>query len=275
MAQRVKHLPAMWETWVRSLGQEDPLEKEMATRSGTLAWKIPWTKEPGRLQSMGSKGVGHNWVTDPSLGDLLDPGIEPRSPTLQADALPSEPPGKPLICSKHVLKAEQYDRDSLGTLVHCIYNSNKQVNKKLSSLRFYIKYKSNFFILIIWNYECYYVTNIHEKYLCYTPKRSKLTGWPPTVRVTPGACTVMRTGTKMRCPRPHTPKRASPVAQPWRLCLQCRRCGWIPGLGRSRRIPWKRAWQPIPVFLPGKFHGQESLVGHSPWPIKSQTRLSN
>ena len=45
----VKHLPAMWETWVRSLGQEDPLEKEMATHSSTLAWKIPWTEEPGRL----------------------------------------------------------------------------------------------------------------------------------------------------------------------------------------------------------------------------------
>ena len=51
----VKCLPAMWETRVRSLGWEDPLEKEMATHSGTLAWKIPWTEEPGRLQSMGSQ----------------------------------------------------------------------------------------------------------------------------------------------------------------------------------------------------------------------------
>ena len=55
-----KHLPAMWETRVRSLGREDPLEKEMATHSSTLAWKIPWTKEPGRLQSMGSQRVGHD-----------------------------------------------------------------------------------------------------------------------------------------------------------------------------------------------------------------------
>ena len=53
----VKRLPAMQETWVRSLGQEDPLEKEMATHSSTLAWKIPWTEEPGRLQSMGSQRV--------------------------------------------------------------------------------------------------------------------------------------------------------------------------------------------------------------------------
>ena len=49
----VKHLPAMWDTWVQSLGWEDPLEKETATHSSTLAWKIPWTEEPGRLQSMG------------------------------------------------------------------------------------------------------------------------------------------------------------------------------------------------------------------------------
>ena len=60
VAQMVKHLPAMRETLVRSVGQEDPLEKEMATHSSTLAWKISWTEEPGRLQSMGSQRVGHN-----------------------------------------------------------------------------------------------------------------------------------------------------------------------------------------------------------------------
>ena len=52
----------MWETRVRSLGQEDPLEKEMATHSSTLAWKIPWTEEPDGLQSMGSQRVGHDLV---------------------------------------------------------------------------------------------------------------------------------------------------------------------------------------------------------------------
>ena len=56
----VKRLQAMQETWVRSLGWEDPLEKEMTTHSSTLAWKIPWTEEPGRLQSMGSLRVGHD-----------------------------------------------------------------------------------------------------------------------------------------------------------------------------------------------------------------------
>ena len=60
VAQRVKHLPTMQETQVRSLGWEDPLEKEMATHSSILAWKIPWIEEPDRLQSMGSQRVGHN-----------------------------------------------------------------------------------------------------------------------------------------------------------------------------------------------------------------------
>ena len=63
VAQRVKHLPAVRETQVQSLGWEDPLEKEMATHSSTLAWKIPQTEEPGRLQPMGSQRVGHDWAT--------------------------------------------------------------------------------------------------------------------------------------------------------------------------------------------------------------------
>ena len=59
----VKHLPAMWETQDRSLGWEDPLGKEMATHSSTLAWKIPWTEAPGRLQPMGLQRVGHDGAT--------------------------------------------------------------------------------------------------------------------------------------------------------------------------------------------------------------------
>ena len=90
MAQSVKRLPAMRETGVRSLGQEDPLEKEMATHSSILAWRIPWTEEPGRLQSMGSQRVGHRtWLSDfisfflsrllPSLGIATITPISSRS----------------------------------------------------------------------------------------------------------------------------------------------------------------------------------------------------
>ena len=60
MAQTLKHLPTMPETGVQSLGQEDTLEKEMATHSSILAWKIPWTDEPGRLQHMQAQRVGHD-----------------------------------------------------------------------------------------------------------------------------------------------------------------------------------------------------------------------
>ena len=62
MAQRLKHLPALRETWVQFLGREDPLEKELATHSSVLAWRIPWTKEPGGLQSTGSQRVGHDFT---------------------------------------------------------------------------------------------------------------------------------------------------------------------------------------------------------------------
>ena len=72
VAQRLKHLPGMQETRVRSLGQEDPLKKEMATHSSTLTWKIPRMEEPGRLQSMGLQRVGHDWATSPTYSyDLL------------------------------------------------------------------------------------------------------------------------------------------------------------------------------------------------------------
>ena len=68
VAQTVKCLPAIREIWVRSLGWKDSLEKEMAIHSSTLAWKIPWTEEPGRLQSMGLQRVRHDWATSHEMG---------------------------------------------------------------------------------------------------------------------------------------------------------------------------------------------------------------
>ena len=108
VVQIVKHLPTMQKTRVQSLGQEDPLEKEMATHSSTLAWKIPWMEEPGGLQSVGSQRVRHDWVT--SLHSLQNTHFmyinswrwRPRSPTLQADSLPAEPPGKPSSWKRQV-----------------------------------------------------------------------------------------------------------------------------------------------------------------------------
>ena len=83
LAQMVKHLSAMRETWVQPLGQEDPLEKEMAIHSSTIAWKIPWTEEPGRLQSMGWQRVGHDWATSLThkLWKILEEIKIPEHPT--------------------------------------------------------------------------------------------------------------------------------------------------------------------------------------------------
>ena len=72
VAQTVKNPPAVQETWVQCLRWEDPLEKGMATHSNILAWRIPWSEEPGMLQSMGSQRVGHNWATFTSLHSSYD-----------------------------------------------------------------------------------------------------------------------------------------------------------------------------------------------------------
>ena len=64
VVQTAKHLPIMWEIWVRSLSREDPLEKGMAIHSSILAWRTPWTEEPGRLQSMGSQRIWHDYTTN-------------------------------------------------------------------------------------------------------------------------------------------------------------------------------------------------------------------
>ena len=79
VADRLKHLPPMQETLVWSLGWEDPLEKEMAIHSSILAWRIPWTEEPGGLQSTGSQRVGHDWATSLTHISFLraqDPRLE-------------------------------------------------------------------------------------------------------------------------------------------------------------------------------------------------------
>ena len=81
-AQMIKNPPSMWETWVRSLGREDPPEDGMATHSSIITWRIPWTEEPGRLQSMGSQRVGHDWETKHNNSAFWD-----VSPTLSSRLL--------------------------------------------------------------------------------------------------------------------------------------------------------------------------------------------
>ena len=172
----------MQEMWVRSLSQEDPLEKEMATHSSTLAWKIPWMEEPGRLQSMGSLTVRHDWATSLSLFTFhaLEKEMATHSSVL-AWRIPGmgEPGGLPSMGSHRV----GHDWSDLAGS-----------------------------------------------------------------RGFPGG-----------------PGGKEPASQ----CTRCKRCGfdtWV------RKIPWRRKWRPTPVFFPGKFHRQRSLMGYSPWgPKESDT----
>ena len=148
VAETVKNLPTMQETQVWSLSGEDPLEKEMATHSSILAWRIPWTEEPAGLQSIGLQRVGHNWVTN--------------------------------------------------------------------TLTLYIEHGSRAGIWVIWGF-------------------------------------------------PGGDSSEDPSCQ----CRTHKRHWFYPWV---RKIPWRRAWQPTPVFLPGESHGQRSLVGYSPWGRKELNR---
>ena len=94
LAQMVKNRPAMQETQVQSLDQEDPLEKGMANHCSILAWRIPWTEESGRLQSMGSQRVGHNWVTNTQDMDV-----------------PKCPSAEDVVCNYIVFKVRDYHWD--------------------------------------------------------------------------------------------------------------------------------------------------------------------
>ena len=148
MAQRLKRLPGMWETRVRSLGREDPLEKKMATHSSILAWRIPWREEPGRL------------------------------------------------------------------LVHGVAKSRTQ----LSNFTFTFTFLPSHFSFLSTN---------TQYLLCII---SKLSRW---------YC-----GKESTCQ--------------WRRCKTCGFHLWV------KKIPWRRKWQPTPVFLPGESHGERNLVGYSP-----------
>ena len=114
VVQMVEHLPAMRETWVRFLGQEDPLEKEMAIHSSTLAWKIPWMEEPDRLQSMGSQRVRHDFTfTFPPIKMLLDPPRTHHHRCLLKDLILSQ------VSSFFSLFVPFYEAKDADSLSHC------------------------------------------------------------------------------------------------------------------------------------------------------------
>ena len=155
------------------------MEKAMAPHSSTLAWKTPWTEEPGRLQSMGSLRVGHDWATSLSLSCI------------------GEGNGNPLRC---FCLENPRDKGAWWAAVYGVTQSRTQL-KWLSSM------------LLMASLVPQSVNNL------------------PAMQET-----------------------------------------WVRFL--DPEIPWRRKWQPTPVFLPGESHGQRSLAGYSPWGRKSWTRLS-
>ena len=138
VVQTVKHLSAMRETRVRSLDWEDPLEKEMAAHSSTLAWKIPWTEQPGRLQSMGSQRVRHNWVTSLSLFFLLGNSGISRQIT-NTDYHPPSQSGKLIlhnILFKQVYVAEKVREGGWKRLLYLLVSNLTSFLKRASSKNF-------------------------------------------------------------------------------------------------------------------------------------------
>ena len=102
-----KESSAMQETWVLSLDQEDPLEKQMATHLSTLAWKIPWTEEPGRLQSMGSQRVRHDWATSLFFSLFRWLSCSQKRPSEVSVAPSALPLPWPKLCKVHVISAAE------------------------------------------------------------------------------------------------------------------------------------------------------------------------
>ena len=197
-AQWVKNPPAMQETQAWSLGWEEPLEEGMETHSSMLACRIPWIEEPGRLQSMGLRRVGHAWSN-----------LHTRTHGLWRVPLP-------YVCShsfKRLLDPLDSRRSQNEALDHVLYKRllKCSVCSKLTS----------------------YVTNVAQENAFYLQDlyiNQRLPRW--------------LSGKESTC--------------------QCRRCekhGFDPWV---RMIPWRRKWQPTPVFFPVISHVQRSLAGYSP-----------
>ena len=126
----IKNLPTMQDTWVQSLGQEDPLEKGMATHSGILAWKIPWTEEPGKLKSIESPTVRHNWATNTFTFIFLG-GSEIKNPSakrLRFDPWVRKIPWRRKCQSTPVfLPGESYGQRAWRAIVHGVAKSQTQL----------------------------------------------------------------------------------------------------------------------------------------------------
>ena len=202
VAQMVNHLPAMRETQVWSLGWEDPLEKEMATHSSTLAWKIPWTEEPGRLQPKGLQRVRHNWATSLYTSLILYTIV--FASYFSSPLLPLSRSVSPVVTTSFFL----YLWACFFLFFFRFHLSDYHISFVLFCLTYFTK--QNIFQI----HSCYWkVVEFHFLWLISIPL-----GFP-------GDSLIKNLSAKQE-------------TQVWSL-------GW------EEKIPWRRKWQPTPVFLPG------------------------
>ena len=146
----VKCLPATRGTQVRFLGGEDPLEKEMATHSSTLAWKIPWMEEPDRLQSMGSQRVGHDWATSLSF-TMGFPGVGNDNP-LQYSCLENSRERGAWWTTVYGVTKSQTQLKWLSMHVHMTFSKLLTLSQRLSVLSYQID-KNDYLILSVWRFK--------------------------------------------------------------------------------------------------------------------------
>ena len=172
-----KNLPAMWETWVRSLGQEDHLEEKTATHSSILAWRIPWTEEPGGLQSMGLQSVGHNWATNTFIFFLVNYETwgwfwESLSPNMQ---LVSDGKGSPGNCAlKHCSLSDS--RQTVYTHALYIKKSKEGIHLKMEGFPPFSGFTTSsslgiplcFFLVYLSRHFLNKYKHMHTLYMCGT-----------------------------------------------------------------------------------------------------------
>ena len=268
----------MRETWVRSLGREDPLEKEMATHSSILAWRIPWAEEPGGLQSMGSQRVRHDWATSFHFTSLqrLKKAV-PKNWCLQTVVLEKTP--ESLLDGKEIkpvnLKGNQpwilVGRTGAEAEAPVFWSSDthSQLIGKIPDVgkHWVQKERASGDEMARWHHRC----NRHELgqisgdgegqggLVCCRPwgrKESDTTGWLNNSNNNKNYTLVSSSDISLAGHRWSSSHSTSQVGCKWSLAIV---------YTKAKGFSWRRQRQPTPVLLPGKSHGRRSLGGCSPW----------
>ena len=284
----VNNLPTMQETQVQPQGQEDPLEKGMATRSSILAWRIAWTEEPGGIQSVGSQRVGHDWVTNTRKGNMckicLYAWNQHKSTTdILSDFLKSwsfclaVPFGTANTTSSLIVAWESSpcSQDELYLDVPFL------VSLGFCLLWFSLMTSLSYFIQTHLPPPWHQTQPIHQgsntgSFPWPNPPHSVSFSFILPAATWCGSCSILKSCPTfcdpIGCRRFHFFLFCLPWSDGTRGLPRWFAIKNLPAVQATeenrfnpwvRKIPWRRAWLPTPVFLPGKSHGQRSLAGCS------------